>query len=1293
MTNDLFSASRPPGTGMRLPPWRGEPTSTPPSPWQNTTPEMGSTAQMPHFSTEPPTAMSSAPVPTVPPPAGPNAGSWVGPGRQAGQISSFSSPRQEERVPTVVQVGPPSHGTPVVDSAPQVGIVPGEMSKQEDLSFITAPMTHGEVIPSEPRATMSGAGQLANKGESQQSAAMVENTADMTQSTISNDVSYEPTFGADALIRPYDPSNDSFVDVKHEPLLGHQVPQRSSDPQAISALKSEGTAPKPALTAPLTTTSQLDGSSTTSPGLKAAAGDAEMQQQTLSVQSASLPIEPTPAAQRSPPIFNYHDHAAPAPPLDPRFMAGLGPVLPSGQSMEYLSTGTVSRDAAPPMPTAWGSSTVASSPSGINTEEPVTVIATTKDSPDVVFRPVSTQYPDMKVVHITPAGPGAKTEALPVDSPVPPSWTPNTKEAKLTSDVNANGASGTGTQALSASAPVAAPAPDTTSKGRVSADAYRLEWVFGPHVLVYNDACTRRTGPVPVAYTFDDWFVERPRTTQEKPSRNNSTAVVVSCPSMDALETAPLYLGVFSSTLVPTPEASYVFDMAAPLDFEVPPNVLMEENRTVTVTGIRRNMRLLSRTKHQVVAATVHRLVAEMTSGSSPGLMQDVFLGYRQYLGAGRLLELLFNRMEWSIVKIGDATYFKVALSVLLHTQAALWHWLHYYYEHDFARDEVLTRRLVQWMADQDYRVQFWQYANNPSAIDGPPMLKEVPSAAVPEQDEELPNNDPSERMHSLWALVQALVPTALLPDQDSQNMPTEARNKVMLRKSRSLTRMLALSNSPTRSRKHHSRWPSVSGSSVLAAVGSIPAMSGPTASSHMSSSSYKTPGPATAASPSISETTLEPAPQGRAERSRSLKSLRRMWRRGTDAPSDGVADDGSPRGKMDAATMDDEVDDTHEQDVALQLLEQALSETPRTDAFPSPRHRDGPIQWIPSHTGSSWKEAQRLSIVTAQAMLKKNPTAPASRIQQRDTFLLCQRSSTIARQLGTIERQLLACVQWHELAEPSWEQHTVQQEQWQREYQEYIVARIRAASGTEDASSAPSTAPKAEGVHMLIARFNRACAWVATHIVTTTDLQERVMVVNKFIRIAWHCFRQGNMESLCQIMFGLQSPWVARLQRTWGQVALWELRAFDALRRFTSPRNQFAYLRQSMVEALDVNTTVKRRFSNPSTASAPYVPFFGLLISDLTTNDGLASFVDSSLMPNMIPFYDDQELSQSWDVLVNVYRLRIKACIVREFITLQRHEKSAPECPMELPILVESLQLDTLSAAAIQSASLALEP
>lgn len=1291
MTNDLFSESRPPGTGMRLPPMRGDPTLTPPSPWQNTTPDMGAMAQMPRFPTEPPTAVKKTSIPTVPAPTGPNTGSFVGLGRQAGPMNMFPTPRPEERVPTVVQVGPPSGGTPVVANAPQFDNV--DESKQEDLSFTTAPMNHGEALPSEPGPTMPMVAEHWNKREIQQPPPMLEDAADITQSTVSNDVSYEATFGADALIRPYDPSNDSSIFLQRESLLENHVPQRSSEPQAFHVPDREETAPmQPVTNVPPTSRTQLDRPSTTSTGAKALVGE-QTQSQVPTVSPTIHSVDPTPVAQRNPTIPGYQDQAAPAPPLDPRFMVGLGPVLPKSQSMAYLSSGTVSSNVAPPVPTVHDGSTATSSPPVTKAEEPVSVIAATKDTPDVVLGSHPSRYSDMKLVHITPAGPTAKTDASTVGSPMLPSWGPSDMETKPTSDASATKLVGADAAAPAAS-PAPAPAPDTNSEGRVPAKTYRVEWMFGPHMLVYDDTCTKRTGPVPVAYTYDDWFVERPQMIQGKPLGNHSTAVVVSCPPLSALETVPVYLGIFSSTLVPTPDAPYVLDMAAPLDFEVSPDVPLEGTKTVTLTGIRRNMRLLSRTKHQVVAATVHRLVAEMTSGSSPGLMQDVFLGYRQYLGAGRLLELLLSRMEWSIAKIGDAGAFKVALSVLLHTQAALWHWLQYYYEHDFANDEALIRRLIQWTADQDYRVQFWQYASDPSAAVAPPMLKEVPMAAVPEQDEGLPNNDPSERMHSLWALVQVLVPTALLPKQDSQiGARSEAPNGVTLHKSRSLTRMLALSNSPSRSRKHHTRWPSISGSSVLAAVGSMPAVSGPAVSPRVPLSSYKSPGPSTVSSPLTGEAALEPAPQGRLERSRSLKSLRRMLRR-ADAPGDGSAEDSLPRAKMDAPMLDDEADeDTREQDAALQLLEQALSESPGAEGLPSPRHMDGPIQWIPSHTGTSWREAQRLSIVAAQAMWEKNPTVPPSRIQQRDTFLMCQRSSTIARQLGTIERQLLACVQWHELAEPSWEQHTVQQEQWQREYQEYIVARIRAASGTEEGTAAPPTAPKAEGVHMLIARFNRACAWVATHIVTTTDLQERVMVVNKFIRIAWHCFRQGNMETLCQIMFGLQSPWVARLQRTWGQVALWELRAFDALRRFTSPRNQFAFLRQSMVEALDVNTTVKRRFSNPSTASAPYVPFFGLFISDLSTIDGLASFVDSSLMPNMIPFYDDQELSQSWDVLVNVYRLRIKACIVREFITMQRHERSAPEHPMELPILVESLQLDTLSAAAIQSASLALEP
>lgn len=1203
-------------------------------------------------------AYASATLPTNAPPQGFSTSAWPGPARLSAPTKSVSTPRLEERVPTVVQVGPPSAGTPVVSSHSQFDSAPlAEESKQEDLSFTTAPVSHGDVVLPEPAPTMPTMTEVSEP--------MVSDTAE--QSSLSNDVSYEPTFGADALIRPYDQSRDSSL-LHREPSSQYHVPQRSSELGGRGASKWEDPTP----TQPITDEPPAADAQQPGPGAPTPAA-AETQPQVLSDTRASHPSNFTLPAQ-NPPIPPYQDRTAPAPPLDYRFMSGLGPVLPRSKSMPYMSSASGSDSAAPPVPDR----------PGPWDKEPVTVIANSTDSSNVVLGS-SNHHPGMTVVHMAPARPSAKTGDSAVVSPNLASWNAAAHATAQTKPAGTALKDRPGTNASPLAEP---PAQESGGEVRIPAESYRLGWMFGPHTLVYDDPCTKRTGPVPVAYTYDDWFVERPRMVQEKQQGNTATAVVVSCPPSSWLESVPLYLGIFSSTLTPAQDAPYVLDMASSIDFEVRPNGSAEESRSVTMTGIRRNMRLLSRTKHQVVAATAHRLVAEMTSGSSPGLMQDVFLGYRQYLGAGRLLELLLSRMEWAITKIGDANAFQVALSVLLHTQAALWHWLQYYFEHDFASDEPLMRRLVQWMADQDYRVQFWQYASDPSAVVAPPALKEAPTAVMPEQDEELPNNDPSERMHALWALVQALVPVALLPQQEARS---ETPPKPMLRKSRSLTRMLALTNSPTRSRKRHSRWPSVSGTSVLAAVGSIPAATGSSVSPRVPSSSYKSPTAATMSSPSIGQKSIETTQQPLLERSRSLKSLRRMWRRGTDAPGNGAAEDNLPRAKLETSMVDDEIDeDTREQDAALQLLEQALSDTPRPDALPSPQQKDGPIQWIPSHTSSSWREAQRLSIMAAQSMLEKNPREPVSRIQQRDTFLLCQRSSTIARQLGTLERQLLACVKWHELAEPSWEQHTVQQEQWQREYQDYIVSRIRAASDAEETLTTP---PKTQGVHMLIARFNRACAWVATHIVTTTDLSERVMIVNKFIRIAWHCFRQGNMETLCQIMFGLQSPWVARLQRTWSRVALWELRAFDALRRFTSPRNQFAFLRQSMVEALDANATVKHRFSSPSTASAPYVPFFGLFISDLSTVDGLASFVDSSLMPNMMPFYDDQELSQSWDVLVNVYRLRIKACIVREFITLQRHERSAPEQHMELPILVESLQLDTLSAAAIQSTSLALEP
>lgn len=805
------------------------------------------------------------------------------------------------------------------------------------------------------------------------------------------------------------------------------------------------------------------------------------------------------------------------------------------------------------------------------------------------------------------------------------------------------------------------------------ASYYRVECMLGSHVLVCNDPIVQSKVPKPVAYTYDTWYLE-PSNGQKSA---NITAIVAASPSNEEALSVPLHLNVFASQLEPASEGPYVLDIATPLELEVPHTQPLSSNvtRLVPLSTSLRNAALFSMSSHVILAATLRRLVAEMTSGSAPGLLQDVLLGYRPYFSAHRLLELLLQRTEWAIEKLGLPNVAPTAQRVLSQSQLALWHWLLYYYEYDFQKDETLTRRLVQWTHEQNLRLESWPTTEVDSSW----------PSTVYDGEEHLPR-DLRERMQSIYSLVEILVPETLLPPPEAAN---EKRGTGLLHKTRSISRMLSLSGG--HSRRGHSR---KSSSAAVAAAAHQDAanMSGDTDTS--------------------AEATRDVPFPSQIQRNRSLRGLRSMLSPRTDQHDD--PSEYEPRHsirKYETLVPDNEDgDESTEHDAALKLLEEALGDIPRAEDLHQPASKsrvDGPFHWIPRYNHTSWKEAQRMSMSMARTTkppgasaappMSSTPSAADGEpvLALRDSLLLSQRSSTIARQMGMIERELMASIDWSELSEPSWDQHTVRQEQWQLEYQDYVMFRIRQTMNDEPSEGQKDALRQTihgRGIHMLIARFNRTCAWVASHIVRSNNIQERVAIVNKFIRIAWHCYRQGNMESLCQIMFGLQSPWIARLQQTWEQVSLWELRAFEALRRFTSPREQFAFLRYSMREAIETNIP-SRRFSPLTTSSSPYVPFFGQFVSDLSAIDSLASFVDASGMPNTMPLYDDQELSLSWDALVNVYRLRIKSHIVREFITLQRCQRQAPAPPMELPILIEVLQLDTLSAMAIQSTSLALEP
>lgn len=804
----------------------------------------------------------------------------------------------------------------------------------------------------------------------------------------------------------------------------------------------------------------------------------------------------------------------------------------------------------------------------------------------------------------------------------------------------------------------------------------RSEGMLGPHILLYDDPCTASASPeTAVAWTYDDWFLEA-GTPATPGSDDNVTAVVG---SSNTTQVAPdvcthaLPLAVFNSALRPVEGEECVYDMASKTArdaHELVPLHAADAATAVMPTTVRaRNHDLFPANRHVVLAATPRRLVAEMTTGSSPGLMEDVLLAYRTYFNAIRLQDLLFSRFEWAVRKLERAPVRATAVRVLRSTEHALGHWVKQYYDEDFAEDELLVSRLVQFVSSQAQRSVHWPVSGTDA---------EVREGAV-----------------ALWLLVQDRVPQEALNELDvhTPDVPAlrSSRSSPSLRKVRSITKLFGRekraddspNNSPAlRSRKEgsgrgaHTRGPSnVSIASASTATGHQRTLSG-SGSPH-----------GHARRPSTQS--QWDSPRGKAESvfrmgRRSNLGLRRKLRLGESteelvAPRDAEAESlerfsfRKYEPPAEAEGPSDVLSDTAsvDPDAALQRLEDMLEGRPAGSDVQ--RARDGPIQWIPAHANASWKDAQRYSMLAADRGPRAAPAAAPMGWSEQGTLLLSQRSATIARQLTTIEKQLFNLVHWSELTDLSWDHHTVQQEQWQREYQEYVTWRITAAGGSQEQLVAP--VDKRGATHILIARFNRACAWVASHVVMTKEPTERVAMLAKWIRIAWDCYLLGNYATLCQILFGLQSPWVARLQASWRGVGAWEMRVFDALRRFTSPRDQFTQLRQAMLGALASHAD-----------GYIHVPFFGTFVSDLAANDALSLYIDSSLTPSMLPFYDDQELSQSWDTLVNLYRLRTKAMIVRDFGTLQEQSQRMLDAPMELPVLAEALQLDTLPAAQIQT-------
>lgn len=293
-------------------------------------------------------------------------------------------------------------------------------------------------------------------------------------------------------------------------------------------------------------------------------------------------------------------------------------------------------------------------------------------------------------------------------------------------------------------------------------------------------------------------------------------------------------------------------------------------------------------------------------------------------------------------------------------------------------------------------------------------------------------------------------------------------------------------------------------------------------------------------------------------------------------------------------------------------------------------------------------------------------PAPPAHRC-----FLLNYKSEAIAQQLCLIEAELFTSIDWTELASDAWRKRTHEGEvlDWESFYQ----ARVRARAAGRGQTA----------VEAIVARFNLTCNWVASEIVLTRNLDERVALVSKLIRIAWKCYQQSNFATLVQICLALQSPWVERLRKTWGRVGMWEQRILRDLKIFTSPARDFKHLRSAMKQLVgegdDDLSGGRGASAAPPTAGkgatrSACVPFFGIFLSDLAHNDALPTWLDPT-SPNVAARSSPgaRPLSQQYfaeprafddlpplpsgahlEPLVNAYKFRNLARTIKTVLALQ---------------------------------------
>ncbi|KAF9173402.1 hypothetical protein BGX20_003317 [Mortierella sp. AD010] len=218
-------------------------------------------------------------------------------------------------------------------------------------------------------------------------------------------------------------------------------------------------------------------------------------------------------------------------------------------------------------------------------------------------------------------------------------------------------------------------------------------------------------------------------------------------------------------------------------------------------------------------------------------------------------------------------------------------------------------------------------------------------------------------------------------------------------------------------------------------------------------------------------------------------------------------------------------------------------------------------------------------------------------------SIVLQHRSEEIAEQLCLIEREQLNQIHWYELVNAGWKKKSQEEPNFSSDiFTEDSIANTNAECSDAEASNiqhpanvnvmkesdldhqpastlshraSPSPLNRSHTVKSHMQRFSHQnhtsdspnmCRWVTSEILKTTDLEQRVKVVEKFIRIA----QAKHYVIHAVIMVGLQVFEVSRLHRTWARVRSQEKKIMHELMEFTSMSRNWKHIRNAMKSIAD---------------------------------------------------------------------------------------------------------------------------